>query len=128
MGSSWKNMDVKRLRITICKELKFDKHVLKICSKARRNLSVLARNSTFLNLKRQRISLQISLNHSLNTVHSPLKRIKNPVEHLRWSYFAKIGNHLKALTIFTKGSTIYVRQCAKYSSTICKATNKANHC
>ena len=89
MGSSWKNMDVKRLRITICKELKFDEHVLKICSKARRNLSILARNSKFLNLKRQRISLQISLNHSLNTVHSPQKRIKNPVEHLRWSFYAK---------------------------------------
>ena len=102
MGSSWKNMDVKLFRITIYKELKFDEYVLKICSKARRNLSVLATNSKILNLKRQRISLKLSLNHSLNTLHSPQKRIKNPVEHLRWSFYAKIVNGFQPLTILAK--------------------------
>ena len=30
------------------------------------------------------------------------KRIKNPVKHLRWSFFTKIVHSHKLLTIFTK--------------------------
>ena len=48
----WESADVKLLGVTIDKELKFDKHVSKICSKASRKLSVLARISKFLILKK----------------------------------------------------------------------------
>ena len=47
MGSHWRRYnlgknEVKLLGITIDRELKFDKHVLKICTKASRKISVLA--------------------------------------------------------------------------------------
>ena len=44
---------VKLLGITIDKELKFDKHVDKICSKVKRKLSVLSRMRSFLSACRQ---------------------------------------------------------------------------
>ena len=55
----WESKSVKLLGITINKELKFDKHVDKICSKANRKLSVLSRMGSFLS--------PLS-NHNLNTV------------------------------------------------------------
>ena len=39
----WKSNDAKLLGITIDKDLKFDKHVLKLCSKANQKLSVFSR-------------------------------------------------------------------------------------
>ena len=50
----WESADVKLLGVTIDKELKFDKQVSKICSKASRKLSVLARVSKFLTFKKKR--------------------------------------------------------------------------
>ena len=38
----WESADVKLLGVTVDKELKFDKHVLKVYSKASKKLSVLA--------------------------------------------------------------------------------------
>ena len=43
----WESSDVKLLGVTIDNELKFAEHVSKICSKASRKLSVLARMSKF---------------------------------------------------------------------------------
>ena len=43
-------------------------------------------------------------------------RISNPVVHLRWSFFAKIVNGLKFLTIFPKNSIVYVGLGSKYAS------------
>ena len=36
------------------------------------------------------------------TLHSPHRRIQNPVKHLKWSFFAKIVNGWKPLNIFEK--------------------------
>ena len=44
----WEYVDVKLLGVTIDWELKFDKHVSKVCSKASRKLTVLAKMSIFL--------------------------------------------------------------------------------
>ena len=44
------------------------------------------------------------------------KLIFNPVKHLRWSFFAKIVNSLKALSIFAKSSIVDVRPGCKYAS------------
>ena len=46
---------MKLLRVTIDNELKFDKRVSKICSKARRKLSVLARMSKLLSFETRRV-------------------------------------------------------------------------
>ena len=51
----WESSDVKLLGVTIDKELKFDKHVSKICSKASRKLSVLARMSKLLSFEKRRV-------------------------------------------------------------------------
>ena len=51
----WESSDVKLLGGTIDYELKFDKDVSKICSKASRKLSVLARMSKLLSFKKRRI-------------------------------------------------------------------------
>ena len=42
--------------------------------------------------------------------------IQNPVEHLRWSAFAKIINGQKLLTIFAKSSIVDVQLGLKYAS------------
>ena len=44
----WESNDVKRLGITIDRELKFDKHVLNLCSKASQKLSALSRMAKLL--------------------------------------------------------------------------------
>ena len=51
----WEYSDVKLLGVTIDNELKFDKHVSKICSKASRKLSVLARMSKLLLFEKRRV-------------------------------------------------------------------------
>ena len=51
----WESSDVKLLGVTIDNELKFDKHVSKICSKANRKLSVLARMSKLLSFEKRRL-------------------------------------------------------------------------
>ena len=48
----WESVNVKLLVVTIDRELKFDKHVSKICSKASRKLTVLARMSKFVTLEK----------------------------------------------------------------------------
>ena len=51
MDPSWETVDVKPLRTLICKESTFDKHVLKIFSKANMKSSVLPKTSKFLKLE-----------------------------------------------------------------------------
>ena len=43
----WESVDVKLLGVTIDRELQFDKHVSKICSKASRRVTVLAKKTIF---------------------------------------------------------------------------------
>ena len=50
----FQSIDVKLLGVTIDKELKFDKHFSKICSKASRKLTVLARMSKFLTFEKRK--------------------------------------------------------------------------
>ena len=50
----FQSIDVKLLGVTIDKEFKFDKHVSKICSKASRKLTVLARMSKFLTFEKRK--------------------------------------------------------------------------
>ena len=54
VGEIWKNADVKLLGVTVDQELKFDKHVSKIFSKASRKVSVLTRISKFQTIKKKR--------------------------------------------------------------------------
>ena len=51
----WENNDVKLLGITLDNNLKFDKHVSNICTKANRKLSALTRVARFLPFKKRRI-------------------------------------------------------------------------
>ena len=46
------------------------------------------------------------------------RRIQNPVEHVRWSFFAKIVNSFQPLTIFVKSSILDVRLGFEYASDI----------
>ena len=50
----WENNTVKLLGVTIDKQLKFDTHVLNICSKAGRKLSALTRMATYLSFEKKR--------------------------------------------------------------------------
>ena len=43
----WESVDVKLLGVTIDRELQFDKHVSKICSKASRRVTVLPKKTIF---------------------------------------------------------------------------------
>ena len=47
--------DVKLFGVTIDRDLKFDKHVLKLCSKANQELSALSRMANFLSFNKRRI-------------------------------------------------------------------------
>ena len=51
----WESNDVKLLGITLGNNLKFDKHVSNICSKANRKLSALTSEAKFLPFKERRI-------------------------------------------------------------------------
>ena len=48
----WEKSDVKLLGVTIDKNLGFDEHISKLCSKANRKLSAIFRRSRFLSLDR----------------------------------------------------------------------------
>ena len=50
----WESSDVKLLGVTIDRDLKFDKHVLKLCSKANQKLSALCRMANSLSFKKGR--------------------------------------------------------------------------
>ena len=55
----WESSDVKLLRITIDRNLKLHKHVLKLCSKANQNLSALSRMKKFLSFNKKGHFLKI---------------------------------------------------------------------
>ena len=65
----FQSIDVKLLGVTIDKELKFDKHVSKICSKASRKLTVLARMSKFLTFEKRKTIFKIFVEFQFNIVH-----------------------------------------------------------
>ena len=65
----WESNDVKLLGITLDKNLKFDKHVSNICSKAKRKLSALTRVAKFLPLTKDVFFLKLLLSRNLNIVH-----------------------------------------------------------
>ena len=50
----WESNDVKLLGVTIDRDLKFDKHVLKFCSKANQKLSALSRVANLLSFNKRR--------------------------------------------------------------------------
>ena len=49
----WESNDVKLLGVTIDRDLKFDKHVLKLCSKANQKLSALSRMTNLLSFNKR---------------------------------------------------------------------------
>ena len=66
----WESNDVKLLGITLGNNLKFDKHVSNICSKANRKLSALTRVAKFLPFKKRLILFKAFTSQNLNIVHS----------------------------------------------------------
>ena len=50
----WESSDVKLFGITIDRDLKFDKHVLKFCSKANQKISTLSRMAKLLSLNKRK--------------------------------------------------------------------------
>ena len=50
----WESNDIKLLGITIDRNLKFDKHVLKLCSKANQKLSARSRMAKLLSFSKRR--------------------------------------------------------------------------
>ena len=50
----WERNNVKLLGITIDRDLKFDKHVLKLCSKANQKLSALSKMAKSLSFNKRR--------------------------------------------------------------------------
>ena len=63
----WESNDIKLIEITLDNNLKFDKHLSNICSKANRKLSVLTRVANFLP---DVFSLKLLLSRNLNIVDS----------------------------------------------------------
>ena len=55
----WECNDVKLLGITIDRDLKFDKHVLKLCSKANQNLSALSGMANLLSFNKRRTLFKV---------------------------------------------------------------------
>ena len=51
---NWESNDAKHLGDTIARDLKFDKHVLKLCTKANQKLSGLSRVANFLSFNKRR--------------------------------------------------------------------------
>ena len=54
----WKSNDLKLLEVTIDRDLKFDKHVLKFCSKANQKLSAFSRIAKLLSFNKRRTLFQ----------------------------------------------------------------------
>ena len=83
----WESNDVKLLGITLDNQLKFDKHMSNICSKANRNLSDLTRVAKFLPFKKRRIFFKTFI--ELQFKYCPLvsmfhgKQIHNKINHER---------------------------------------------
>ena len=50
----WESKSVKLLGITIDKELKFDKHIDKVCLKVNKKINVLSRMQSFLSAKKRK--------------------------------------------------------------------------
>ena len=50
----WESNDVKLLGVTIDRDPKFDKHVLKLCNKANQKLSALSRSAKFFSFNKRR--------------------------------------------------------------------------
>ena len=81
------NVDVKRLGVTIDRELKFDKHFSKICLKASRKLTFLAKMSTFLTFEKAFFELKFKyclliwmfqnryMNNNINRLHGKALRV-----------------------------------------------------
>ena len=67
---AWESNNVKLRGITIDNNLKFDKHMSNISSKANRKLSALTRVATFLPFKKGHILIKVLLSHNLNIAQS----------------------------------------------------------
>ena len=57
----WESNVVKLHGITIDRDLKFDKHVLKLCNKAKRKLSALSKMAKLLSFNKTRILFKASV-------------------------------------------------------------------
>ena len=64
----WESTDVKLLVVTFDRDLKFDKHVLKLCSKANQKLSALYRMVNLFFLIKEGHFLKLLLSLNLNIV------------------------------------------------------------
>ena len=62
----WESKTVKLLRITIDKELKFDKYVNQVCSKANKKLNVLSRIRSFLSVEKRKIIFKSFIESQFN--------------------------------------------------------------
>ena len=65
---TWEGNDVNILGVAIDRDLKFHKHVLKVCSKANQNLSALSRVTNLLSFSKRGHFLKLLWCLNLNTV------------------------------------------------------------
>ena len=80
----WESNDVKLLGITIDRDLKFDKHVLKLCSKGNQKLSTLSRMAKLFFLNKRRTFFKACVCYFLSNFYfspndSPSKTMKKNV-------------------------------------------------
>ena len=88
--------NVELLRITINKDLKFDKHVNKKCSQAKRKLNVLSRMRNFLSAGKRRMIfksfIESQFKHSPLTWMSCIRRSNNKMNNLRKRSWRIVNN------------------------------------
>ena len=82
----WESNYVKLLVINIDRSLKFDFHMLKVCSKANRKLTILSRMFKFLTFKKRRVLIKAYFESQFK--YCPLvwmfhgRRVNNKINHL----------------------------------------------
>ena len=100
----WESNDIKLLGVTIDRDLKFDKHVLKLCSKANQKLSALSKMANLFSVNKTRTFFKAFVesqfkycpivrifhgrrtNNKINRLHEPLELFMMPTSQLFINY------------------------------------------
>ena len=108
----WESNDVKHIGITIDRDLKFDKHVLKLCRKANQKLSAVSRIAKLFSFnKRRKLLWSLNLNnvrlYGYFIVDAPatelISYMREPLELFMMATFQLLINYLlwTSLSVFS---------------------------